>query len=89
MTILAPLSRRRKRRRRMRQRKRARGRLETHVLVVRAAVAGKAGRVVVVVVVVVVFLLSSSFAEFNSRSCRRRWCSDDDLFVKQLELEMF
>ena len=73
----------------MRQRKRARGRLETHVLV-RAAVAGKAGRVVVVVVVVVVFLLSSSFAEFNSRSCRRRWCSDDDLFVmKQLELEMF
>ena len=75
----------------MRQRKRARGRLETHVLLVRAAVAGKAGRVVVVVVVVVVFLLSSSFAEFNSRSCRRRWCSDDDdLFVmKQLELEMF
>ena len=74
----------------MRQRKRARGRLETHVLV-RAAVAGKAGRVVVVVVVVVVFLHSSSFAEFNSRSCRRRWCSDDDdLFVmKQLELEMF
>jgi len=76
----------------MRQRKRARGRLETHVLV-RAAVAGKAGRVVVVVViVVVVFLLSSSFAEFKSRSCRRRWwCSDDDdLFVmKQLELEMF
>ena len=75
----------------MRQRKRARGRLETHVLLVRAAVAGKAGRVVVVVVVVVVvFLLSSSFAEFNSRSCRRRWCSDDDdLFVmKQLELEI-
>ena len=75
----------------MRQRKRARGRLETHVLV-RAAVAGKAGRVVVVVVVVVVFLLSSSFAEFNCRSCRRRWwCSDDDdLFVmKHLELEMF
>ena len=62
----------------MRQRKRARGRLETHVLVC-AAVAGEGGRVVVVVVVV--FLLSSSFAEFNSRSCRRRWCSDDDLFV--------
>ena len=66
MTILAPLSRRRKRRRRMRQRKRARGRLETHVLMC-AAVAGKAGRVVVVVVVVV-FLLSSSFAEFVVRA---------------------
>ena len=51
----------------MRQRKRARGRLETHVLV-RAAVAGKAGRVVVVVVVVVVFLLSSPFAEFVVRA---------------------
>ena len=86
--ICAPVS----RRRRMRQGKRARGRLETHVLVVCFAVAGKAGRVVVVVVVVVVFLLSSSFAEFNCRSCRRRWwCSDDDdLFVmKQLELEIF